>query len=138
MGQIDLSSLPVESQKQLPRHPVSVACIGRLAVDGKMKGRGLGGLLLADALKRIKLVSTEIDVFAVVVDAKDQAAKSFYEKYGFVELTSDPMALFFPVASIPDPDYGGGICFDITWFGTNLCGAKLHLSFHILMCGGSP
>jgi ribosomal protein S18 acetylase RimI-like enzyme len=104
MGQIDLSTLPVESQRKLPRHPVPVARMGRLAVDRKMKGHGLGGLLLADALKRIKLVSVEIGVFAAVVDAKDQVAKSFYEKYGFVELTSDPMTLFLPIATIPGFD----------------------------------
>lgn len=104
MGQIDLSSLPVERQKKLPRHPVPVARIGRLAVDGKLKGQGLGGLLLADALRRIKLVSTEIGVFAVVVDAKDDSAKSFYAKYGFVGLTDDPLAFFLSLASIPSPD----------------------------------
>jgi len=104
MGQIDLSFLPVERQKKLPRHPVPVARIGRLAVDGRLKGQGLGGLLLADALRRIKLVSAEIGVFAVVVDAKDDTAKSFYAKYGFVELTDDPLTLFLPLASIPSPD----------------------------------
>lgn len=104
MSQVDLSSLPIESQKKLPKHPVPVARIGRLAVDNRMKGQGLGGLLLADALRRIKHVSLEIGVFAVVVDAKDDQAKSFYRKYGFMELTNDPMTLFLSVATIPDSE----------------------------------
>ncbi len=101
MAQVDLSNFPEAIQKKLPRHPVPTARIGRLATDVKMRGRGLGKLLVVDALRRVKAVAGQIGVYAVIVDAKDQAAKDFYLKLGFVVSLSDPMLLFYSVASIP-------------------------------------
>jgi predicted GNAT family N-acyltransferase len=100
MAQIDLTSFPGVIQKKLPRHPVPAARIGRLATDVIVKGQGLGRLLVVDALKRVKAVSGQIGVYAVIVDAKDQAAKDFYSKLGFMASVSDPMMLFYSVASI--------------------------------------
>jgi GNAT superfamily N-acetyltransferase len=101
MAQVDLSSLPEGIQKKLPRHPVPAARIGRLATDVTMRGQGLGKLLVVDALKRVKAVSGQIGVYAVIVDAKDQLSKDFYLKLGFTVSISDPMMLFYAVASIP-------------------------------------
>ena len=101
MGQIDLSSLPPEQIKSLPKHPVPVARIGRLAVNQSMKGNGLGRELLVNALTRIKVASQSIGAFAVVVDAKDDSAKQFYQKYGFTAFVNEPLALFIPIANIP-------------------------------------
>ncbi|MBY0472132.1 GNAT family N-acetyltransferase [bacterium] len=101
MAQIDLSALPVAQRKSLPKHPVPVGRIGRLAVDQSMQGKGLGGELLANALKKIQDASKVVGAHAVVVDAKDASAKNFYEKYGFIALIDDPMTLFLPIASIP-------------------------------------
>lgn len=101
MAQVDLSNFPEAIQKKLPRHPVPAARIGRLATDGTTRGQGLGKLLVVDALIRVKAVSGQIGVYAVIVDAKDQAAKDFYQKLGFVVSLSDPMLLFYSVASIP-------------------------------------
>lgn len=101
MAQVDLSNFPEAIQKKLPRHPVPAARIGRLATDIKVRGRGLGKLLVVDALRRVKAVAGQIGVYAVIVDAKDQAAKDFYLKLGFVVSLSDPMLLFYSVASIP-------------------------------------
>ncbi len=101
MGQIDLSVLPEDHRKSLPKHPVPVGRIGRLAVDRSMQGQGLGHELLVNALKRIRDASQAIGAHAVVVDAKDASAKRFYEKYGFIAFVDDPMSLFIQIASIP-------------------------------------
>ena len=101
MGEISLDSLPEDMKKKLPKHPVPVARIGRLAVDKASKGKGHGRSLLVDALRRVQGASTHIGVYAVVVDAKDDKAKSFYEKYGFIEFQDLPMSLFIPLGSLP-------------------------------------
>lgn len=100
MAQVDLSSFPEGLQKKLPRHPIPAARVGRLAADITTRGQGLGKLLVVDALKRVKAVSGQIGVYAVIVDAKDQAAKDFYLKLGFTPSLADPMTLFYPVSSI--------------------------------------
>ena len=95
---IPTPDLPNEITKKLPRYPTLPAVrIGRLAVDRKFQGQGLGGVLLADALSRV-MVSPPA-VFALLVDAKDEKAVAFYERYGFIALTSQPRTLFLPVAT---------------------------------------
>lgn len=93
-----LSDLPASVVKKLPRYPsVPVVRMGRLAVDKDFKGKGLGGALLADALSRS--ISSEIAAFALVVDAKDEAALHFYQHHGFIAFASLPMTLFLPLAT---------------------------------------
>lgn len=101
MGEIELTSLPENLSKKLPKHPVPVARMGRLAVDNSTKGQGLGKFLLVDAMKRVQSASELVGVYALLVDAKDNNAKSFYKKYGFIELADEPMALFLPLTSFP-------------------------------------
>ncbi len=98
---IDLSSLPEELSRKLPRHPVPCALIGRLAVDQSVRGHGLGRMLLVDAIKRTMGASDVMAIHAVIVDAKNNAAKQFYEVYGFAPMQDDPMRLFLPLGSIP-------------------------------------
>lgn len=77
-----LSDLPAGLAKRLPRYPsVPVARVGRLAVDQAFHGQGLGGALLADAA--VRAMRSEVVVFAMVVDAKDDAAVVFYRHHGF-------------------------------------------------------
>lgn len=97
-GQINFQVLP-EAVKH-PKYPVSIARIARLAVDLKCQGGGVGGFLLYDALQKIKTVSKVIGIFAVVVDAKDARAKSFYERYGFVSLQDTDLTLCLPMKVI--------------------------------------
>ena len=97
---MDLSSLPEHLARKLPRHPVPAALIGRLAVNRSSRGRGMGRMLVADAVKRTLSASEEIAVYAVVVDAKDRGAKRFYEAFGFESLRDRPMRLFLPLGSI--------------------------------------
>lgn len=99
MGEIDISVIP--QHLKLPRHPIPVARMGRLAVDKSTQGKGLGKLLLVDAMMRVQAAAELVGVYAFLVDAKDEAAKNFYLKYGFISLFSDEMTLFFPLASFP-------------------------------------
>ena len=94
-----LNQLPPSAGKKLPRYPtVPVVRMGRLAVDKDYKGQGLGGILLADALHRA--ARSEIAAYALVVDAKDERASTFYQHYGFISLPDSPMTLFLPLAAI--------------------------------------
>lgn len=91
-----LSDLPEEASKKLPRYPtVPAVRLGRLAVDQSFKGQGLGGALLADAFLRSS--QSEIAAYALVVDAKDEQAASFYEHHGFIAFPNSPLMLFLPL-----------------------------------------
>jgi GNAT superfamily N-acetyltransferase len=81
-GGVPLTDLPEALTKRLPRYPsVPVARVGRLAVDQTFQGHKLGGALLADAAMRA--TRSEVAVFALVVDAKTDAAAAFYRHHGF-------------------------------------------------------
>ena len=100
-GAIHLEELPPELANKLPRYPqIPATPIGRLAVDLKCRGLRLGEFLLLDALRR-SLIGCEISAsFAVVVDAKDHAARGFYKKFGFVQLEGSERRLFLPMETI--------------------------------------
>ncbi|MCJ2135715.1 GNAT family N-acetyltransferase [Methylobacterium sp. J-026] len=93
------AELPATLVKKLPRYPILPATLlGRLAVDGTRRGEGFGTLLLLDAFRRC--LRSEAATLAVVVDAKDAAAASFYERHEFLRLTDLPDRLFKPMAEI--------------------------------------
>ncbi len=98
MSSLEFSNLPKE--KHLPRYPIPVAHLGRLAVDVRYRGRRIGEFLLFHALLRVQVLSEEIGVFAVEVKALDAAASQFYIKYGFVPLSDDPLHLYMTLKSI--------------------------------------
>ncbi len=94
-----LTDLPASIGKKLPRYPtVPAVRMGRLAVDQEFKGQGLGGALLADALYRA--TRSEIAAFALIVDAKGEAAAAFYRHHGFIALPDSPLTLFLPLATV--------------------------------------
>lgn len=93
-----LADLPVSLGKKLPRYPtVPAVRMGRLAVDQAFKGQGLGGALLADALDRA--IRSDIAAYALMVEAKDEAAVAFYLHHGFIALRDLPRTLFLPLAT---------------------------------------
>jgi GNAT superfamily N-acetyltransferase len=77
---------------------VPAPLLGRLAVDRRQRGKGYGRFLLADALYRA--ARSEIASFAVLVDAKDDGARRFYERESFLALPDQPMKLFRPMTDI--------------------------------------
>ena len=96
---VPLSDLPAEIAKRLPRYPsVPVARLGRLGVGQEHRGRKLGSALLWDAVARS--LRSEIAVFALVVDAKDEAAEAFYRHHGFVLLRDQARQLVLPLAKL--------------------------------------
>ena len=84
--------LPSGLARRLPRRVPGVR-LGRLAVDRSLQGQGIGELLLMNAIERCQLVLEHVGVHALFVDAKDDRAASFYAKYGFRPLPSDPLRL---------------------------------------------
>ena len=74
--------------------------IGRLAVDRTIQGKGLGGLLLIDALRRTEFIAKQVGVRAVEVDAIDEAAHRFYLKCGFTSLRDEPRHLFLSLEAV--------------------------------------
>jgi GNAT superfamily N-acetyltransferase len=101
------ASLPPESTRRLPRYETLPATlIGRLAVAQRYHRRGFGRLLLLDALRRSLVASRQVAVMAVVVDAKDDAARSFYERYGFNRFQDHPYRLFLPIETVAKLELG--------------------------------
>jgi predicted GNAT family N-acyltransferase len=86
--------------ENLPRHPVPVALVGRLAVDNTARGQKLGETLLIHALRSAHSAARIVGIYAVVVDALDESARSFYIKYGFNELNDDRLHLYLPMKTI--------------------------------------
>ncbi len=98
---IVLGALTANIVKKLPSYPtVPATLLGRLAVDQSHHGQGLGGDLLIDALRRAFAQSSQIAAYAVVVDAIDQKAISFYKNYGFLPFPDNPNRLFLPMKTI--------------------------------------
>lgn len=85
---IPLSSFSEQIQNKLPKSYKSIptTLLGRLAIDKKYQGNGIGKILLIDALKRSYGISSEIGSFGIIVDPIDDEAKAFYHKYDFIEL----------------------------------------------------
>jgi predicted GNAT family N-acyltransferase len=96
---VTLADLPPELARRLPRYPaIPATLMGRLAVDRRRHGQGLGELLLFDAFSRT--LRSETASYAFVVDAKDDAAQAFYQHYRFARLSSAGRRLFLPLAEI--------------------------------------
>jgi GNAT superfamily N-acetyltransferase len=95
-GAVSFDTVP----EKLPRYPIPVAHLGRLAVDKQAKGQGVGAFLLIDALRRITQVADQMGIYAVEVYALNESAKQFYLKYGFTPLEDDPLHLYLPMKKI--------------------------------------
>ena len=92
---LSIEDMPEDMVRKLPRYgAIPAALIGRLARDTRVRGRGLGELLLADAIRRILNAARSIAVFAIVVDAKDDRAVAFYQSFGFRPFPLRPRRLF--------------------------------------------
>lgn len=98
---IELAELDHALAKGLPKYPLLPATLlGRLAVDVNYQGKGLGEVVLVDALKRSLAATAQVASLAVVVDAWDERAASFYHKYGFQEFKQHPLKLYLPMQSV--------------------------------------
>jgi GNAT superfamily N-acetyltransferase len=97
---LSLEHLPEEIARKLPRYDaIPAALIGRLARDERVRGHGVGELLLVDAIQRVVGAGRSIAVFAIVVDAKDDKAVAFYQAFGFQSFPLRPGRLFLLTAT---------------------------------------
>jgi GNAT superfamily N-acetyltransferase len=92
-GSVEHADAPERTRKGLAKHPVPVMVLARLAVAQKFQGRGIGKHLLRDALLRTLQAADIAGLRAVVVHAKDEGARRFYEKYRFEPFPGDPLKL---------------------------------------------
>lgn len=95
-GQVATTDLP--APLKLPRSPVPILRIGRLAVDKRFQGRGVGRDLLAFALRLALDFSERVGLYAVVVDAKDERAAAFYQRLGFRPTLDERLRLELPLS----------------------------------------
>ncbi|MFO0976037.1 MAG: GNAT family N-acetyltransferase [Planctomycetaceae bacterium] len=99
-GAVTFERLPTELSRKLPKHPVPVILLARLAVDQSAQGQRLGEGLLLDALQRTLELSRNLGAYAIEVEAIDDSAVAFYSKYGFSPLLDDTKHLYLPLATI--------------------------------------
>jgi GNAT superfamily N-acetyltransferase len=99
-GSLAAADLPEKFRRRLPKYPVPVALLGRLAIDKSHQGQGIGAILIADALQRIAMASQVMAVYAVVVDALNESAAEFYRQFGFIQLPSQPLKLLLPMDTV--------------------------------------
>lgn len=92
-GSIEHEKAPERVTKGIARHPIPVMLLARLAVDKRFKGQGIGKELMRDAMLRTLNAAEIAGLRAIVVDAKDDAAKAFYQRYGFEPFKDEPMRL---------------------------------------------
>lgn len=105
---VDYQDLPARFARARPGHgSIPAAYISMMGVDARHAGKGYGGLLLVDALKRLTAVAEDLGVAVVMLDVLDDGnsedvnrRKALYERYGFMPLPSNPLRLFLPVATI--------------------------------------
>jgi GNAT superfamily N-acetyltransferase len=98
-AQVDAIQLDERTQKKLPRYPVPCFRLGRLAVHSAHHGRGLGRLLIGCAVERCLAARMHVAAYALVVDAKSDAAKAFYEHYGFAPCRDNPLTLYLSLGA---------------------------------------
>lgn len=92
--------LPTAYAKKYPQHGLPAVRLARLAVSGKYRRKGYGSLLLAEAIHRTVLIAEQAGLVGLFVDAKDERAHNFYEKFGFVSLPGQAPQLFLPLETL--------------------------------------
>ena len=100
MSGIRRENLPEKYLKRFPNFPLPVARLARLAVELKHQRQGLGDRLLADALQRCLRQAESIGMPGVIVDARNEGARGWYERYEFERLPDSPLMLWLPTAAI--------------------------------------
>jgi GNAT superfamily N-acetyltransferase len=93
-GQVEYSDAPERLTKGLAQHPIPIMLLARLAIAVEWQGKGLGSGLLKDAMLRTLQAADIAGIRAFAVHAKDDAARSFYEHFGFVASPVEPYHLF--------------------------------------------
>ncbi|HEY3781471.1 MAG TPA: GNAT family N-acetyltransferase [Fimbriimonadaceae bacterium] len=99
-GSVEFENVPEDIAHKLPKHPLPVLHLSRMAVHKDLKEQGIGKLLLVHCFKLATTASEKIGIHAVDVVAKDEAAKKFYLHFGFKQFLDSPNHLFLPLKVI--------------------------------------
>jgi GNAT superfamily N-acetyltransferase len=99
-GQVDFGDLPADVVKKLPRRLLPVAILAWLGVAADEQGKGLGRLLLAQALRDCHDAGRTFAFVAVILDCIDDNAKAFYQRFDFAELPGHPSRLYLSAAQL--------------------------------------
>lgn len=99
-GEVRHAEAPERVVKGMPRHPIPILVLARLAVHSEWQGRGLGAGFLLDALGRTRQVADIVGVRALVVHARDDSAARFYRHFGFAPSPTDSRHLFMLIKDI--------------------------------------
>jgi ribosomal protein S18 acetylase RimI-like enzyme len=99
-GQVAYGELPASLVKKLPKRPLPVAVVAWLGVDQSRRGQGVGTRLLALALRDCFNAGQFLPFVAVIIDCLDDAAKRFFQKFDFQELSGNPYRLFMTAAQL--------------------------------------
>jgi GNAT superfamily N-acetyltransferase len=91
---VEYADAPERLRKGLARHPIPVMLLARLAVHVSWQGKGLGAAMLLDALRRTMTAADILGIRAVMVHAKDEGARRFYEHFNFDESPIEPLHMF--------------------------------------------
>jgi GNAT superfamily N-acetyltransferase len=100
VGQVAYEGAPERLTKGLARHPVPIMLLARLAVSTAWQGKGVGAGLLKDAMRRTLQAADIAGIRAFAVHAKDEAARGYYERFGFIPSPTDPFHLFVLVKDL--------------------------------------
>lgn len=95
--EVDVGRLSDQDRKRLPQYPIPCFRIGRLACRTDQQGRGLGKLLVGCAVDRCLKAREQVAAFALLVDAKNDSARGFYERFGFKTLRDAAFTLYLPL-----------------------------------------
>jgi GNAT superfamily N-acetyltransferase len=108
-GSISPEIIPTLRRDKISQHrPTPIILLGRLAVDSRLKGQGLGKDLLLDSLKRAQEIADQVGGYAVCLDVDEgnPEAKGFYQIFDFQELLDNPMHLFLPMKTVRELKLG--------------------------------
>ena len=94
MGSVLRADAPAKLVRGMPAYPVGMVLLARLAVDQSQQGKGVGAMLLAEALRKAVAAGEVAAARLIVVDAVDDNAAAFYERYGFVRAPEHPLRLY--------------------------------------------
>lgn len=98
--EIHNNHLPAAIARKYPLHGLPAVRLARLAISRNEQNKGYGELLLCEAISRTAIVAGQAGTIGLFVDAKDDSAKRFYERYGFMTIPERPLQLFLPVGTI--------------------------------------
>ncbi|MGH6902524.1 MAG: GNAT family N-acetyltransferase [Geminicoccaceae bacterium] len=101
-GELEFDRVPRDLTERLPRYPLPVVRLARLAVARSLQGLGLGGQLLLSAGERALAVTEQTGVVALAIDAKDASAARWYRRFGALPLLDAPLSLVLPLRTIEE------------------------------------